>query len=251
MVLLAGGFWVFHHVERFLFNDPRFQLAAAAEYGVDPPGLFVEGVTNASRKAVLSTFQEDLGRSLYLVPLETRRNQLLKLEWIREASVARIWPNQILIRIEERKPVAFFGESAGAGGKARVWLIDADGALLHVPAHVSFHLPVVTGFHATDKTEDRKARVMRMSRLLRDVGNYGAKISEVNTEDLDNMKVIVQAPDGRALVLWLGDKNFLQRMQDFERTYPDILRMMPTATILDLRVDGGISAVGVRAEKGA
>ena len=249
LIVLAGGLFAFHRLERFLITDARFQLAPAPEYGVDPPGLIIEGVARSSRKAVINAFANDFERSIYLMPLEKRRADLLKIEWIREATVARFWPNQVFLRIDERKPAAFYQEPALQGeSKTRIWLIDEEGVLLHIPPQNAFRLPVVTGFRADAKLEERGRRVLRMLRLMKDVKSYGAKISEVDVSDMDNLKAIVQAPDSRAIVLWLGDKNFYTRMEDFERSYPEIRRRLPGVTTLDMRLDGRISVVGGKGE---
>ena len=245
LVIVAGGMFAFHRAERFLITDSRFQLAPAAEYGVDPAGLNIEGVARSSRKAVINIFANDFERSIYLLPLEKRRAELLKIEWIREATVARFWPNQLFVRIVERKPAAFYQEPAILGeSKSRIWLIDEEGVLLHVPVQNTFRLPVVTGFRADAKIDERSRRVLRMLRLMKDVKNYGAKISEVDVSDMDNLKAVVQAPDNHAMVLWLGDKNFYTRMEDFERSYPEIRKRLPGVSTLDMRLDGRISVVG-------
>ena len=248
LVILAGGLFAFHRLERFLITDSRFQLAPPPEYGVDPPGFTIEGVSRSSRKAIIGTFANDFERSVYLLPLDKRRADLMRVEWVREAAIARFWPNQIFIRLEERKPVAFYQESAQGESKSRIWLIDEEGFLLHIPPRMTFRLPVVTGFRADSKIEDRGKRVLRMLRLMKDVKNFGARISEVDVSDMDNLKAIVQAPDDRVMVLWLGDRNFYTRMEDFERSYAEIRRRLPGVTTLDMRLDGRISVGGGKGE---
>jgi cell division protein FtsQ len=248
LTVLAGGLFAFHRVERFLISHPRFQLAPQPEYGVDPPGMTIEGVARASRRSVINVFANDYGRSVYLMPLEKRRAELLQVEWVRQATVARFWPNQIFVRVEERKPAAFFQESIGTDSKSRIWLIDEEGVLLHLPPQMTFKLPVVVGFRSDAKLEERSRRVLRMLRLMKDVKTYGARISEVDVSDMDNLKALVQAPDHQAMFLWLGDRNFYQRMEDFERSYPEIRRRLPGVTTLDMRLDGRISVVGGKGE---
>jgi cell division protein FtsQ len=250
LAILAGGMFTFHRLERFLIQDERFQFAVPPEYGADPPGLRIAGVARASRKAVLQTFQPDFGTSVYLIPLDQRRAQLMKIEWVRSATIARIWPNELVVRMEERNPVAFFETSSGRS-KVKIMMIDEDGTLLAPPGQVKFRLPVITGFRAEDPLKERRERVLRMMRLMKDIKEYATRVSEVNTEDMDNLKAIVEAPNARtadpnrrALLLWLGDRNFHQRIEDFDRSYPEIRRKLPDATMLDLRLDGRISVVG-------
>ena len=248
LIVLAGGLFAFHRVEHFLITDSRFQLAPSPEYGVDPPGFSIEGVSRSSRKAVLNVFANDFERSVYLMPIEKRRLELTRIEWVREATIARFWPSQIFVRIEERKPAAFYQEAARGNVKSRIWLIDEDGVLLHIPPQMTFHLPIVTGFRADISIVERSKRVLRMLRLMKDVKSFGARISEVDVSDMDNLKAIVQAPDNHAMALWLGDKNFYTRMEDFERSYPEIRRRLPGVSTLDMRLDGRISVVGGKGE---
>ena len=51
----------------------------------------------------------------------------------------RLWPNRVLVRVAERKPVAFVTLSG-----SRYGLIDEDGVILP-PATDRFHLPVLQG----------------------------------------------------------------------------------------------------------
>ena len=45
--------------------------------------------------------------------------------WIRQASVARVWPNRVIVRVQERTPVAFVRLNA-----SRFGLIDNEGVIL-------------------------------------------------------------------------------------------------------------------------
>ena len=38
------------------------------------------------------------------MPLAERRRRLLAIDWVEDASVSRLWPNRVLVRITERKP---------------------------------------------------------------------------------------------------------------------------------------------------
>ncbi len=242
--VIAGGLYAFQKVELFLLRDPRFVIAIP-DFGLDSPSLKIQGLRYASRSHVLRVFAPDFGRSLYQVPLKDRRAHLLQVDWVRDASVSRIWPNQLLIRVMEREPVAFIQVPA-PGGVSRFSLIDADGVVLQPPKQAVFKLPLVLGI----KTEDPRQRrdgVHRMSRLLEELGPLSAKVSEVDVGDPDNLKVTTKV-DNRAITLLLGDHNFPQRMQNFLTHYPQIQQKLPSATTLDLRLEDRITAVEGNAE---
>ena len=66
-----------------------------------------EGLTYASRAKVQRVFAGDFDRSIFSVPLAERRRRLLAIDWVEDASVSRVWPDRLVVRIRERKPVAF------------------------------------------------------------------------------------------------------------------------------------------------
>jgi len=177
------------------------------------------GVAHASRTRMLATFNADFGRSVFLMPIAERRRRLLAVDWVEDASIARIWPNQIAVRIQERKPVAFVNIPAPHGRGARVMLIDAEGVLLEPPRPIALHVPVLAGITEDQAEPERRQRVQAMLGLLDDLGALGKDISEVNAADSQNL-IIVTRVEGRALELVMGNQNFAARMQNFWTTIP-------------------------------
>ena len=97
--MLAGvSLYALHLTEGFLMRDPRFVFAGPQEPGEESRNLQIEGVTHASRAHVASAFGPDFGKSVYLVPLAERRRNLLAVNWVRDATVLRVWPNEVLVR---------------------------------------------------------------------------------------------------------------------------------------------------------
>ncbi|HEV2688238.1 MAG TPA: FtsQ-type POTRA domain-containing protein, partial [Bryobacteraceae bacterium] len=237
-VLLASGIYASQRFEAFMIRDPRFFLPGPADYGLESPNLDIQGIQYASRAHILQVFAHDYGRSLYLFPLAERRNALLDLKWVRDASVARIWPNRIQVRITERRPAAFV--KLPGTNIIRWGLIDADGVILDPPSKATFRLPVLSGVQPGESLDMRGKRVRRMQRLINELGKLADGVSEVDVTDLDNLRINEQV-DGRMLSLMLGDHNFASRVQNFLEHYPDIHRRLPQATTFDLRLDDRIT----------
>jgi len=234
-VALLAGLYGFHRFEHFLIRDPRFTLNGP-EGSPETSTLEISGAAHASRRQIEAVFADDSGRSVYLLPLSDRRETLRTVDWVKDASVARIWPNRVIVSVAERKPVAFVTLAS-----SRFALIDADGVILP-PATDRFVLPVLRGVRASDPITERRERVGRMLRLTRDLGEMTAKISEIDVSDRDNLKVTVPY-EGRAETLLLGDHNFALRYQNFVRNYPEIKRRLPGAATLDLRLEDRITVV--------
>jgi cell division protein FtsQ len=232
-VLLIASIYVFHRLEQFLIRDPRFALSGVEG---DPAAIEIAGASHASREQIERVFSIDLGRSVYLLPLADRRDSLRTVDWVKDASIARLWPNRVMVRVQERKPVAFLSLAP-----ARFALIDEDGVILP-PATDRFTLPVLTGVRASDSIETRHDRVHRMLRLTTDLGENVRNISEIDVSDRDNLKVTVPR-DGHIVTLLLGDRGFAQRYDNFLNHFGEIKRKLPNAATLDLRLEDRITVV--------
>jgi cell division protein FtsQ len=187
-------------------------------------------------------FKADEGQSIFRVPIEERRKRLQELKWVRRASVSRVWPNFIDVRVEERVPVAFVQlASYRRDQPARISLIDEDGELLPVTPGIEYGFPVLTGIREDQQVAARGARVRLMRRFLRELGDLGKKVSEVNVCKEDNIRVVYPL-DGRAISLAMGGEQFRARLERFLRYYPEIQKKMPTVAALDLRLEDRITA---------
>jgi cell division protein FtsQ len=233
--VLGVALYAWHVTEQFLIRDARFAMNGPD--GADDASVIeVQGATHASRKAIQSTFADDLGRSVYLLPLADRRATLRTVDWVKDASVARVWPNRVLVRIAERQPVAFVALTP-----SRFGLMDEDGVILPAAAD-RFHLPVLRGVRSSDPLPERRDRVQRMLRVLRDLGANADKIAEVDATDRGDIKVM-QSDGGRMVTLILGDQHYALRYQNFLNHYSEIRDKLPGASSLDLRLEDRITVV--------
>jgi len=235
LAILLASLDAYRRLEQFLIRDSRFTLNVAGA-GSEPDSLLLTGATHASARAVEAVFAEDAGRSVYLVPLAERRATLRTVDWVKDANVARLWPNQIVVSVTERKPVARVGLSGN-----REALVDEDGVML-TPGQERYHLPRLDGVSASDAVATRRQQMGRFLNLMKELGDAGAKISEVDISDPDDLKI--QEPlDGRTVTLLLGDQHFALRHQSFLNYYAEIHKKLPKATVLDLRLEDRITVV--------
>lgn len=217
-------------VRRYVHSDPQFNLSRDHK-----DALSIEGLRYGSRTRVLHVFASDFDRSIFAAPLEERRRQLLAIDWIEDASVSRLWPDRLVVRIRERKPVAFVFSPSG------VLLIDSQGVLLEPPAQAQFSFAVLSGIGSQDTPEQRRQRVRAFQRVQDEMGYMAKDISEVNASDLDNIRVVAQVDD-RAVELLLGDSEFGRRYQNFLSHYPEIRKRSPEVKRFDLRLEDRITA---------
>jgi len=197
--------------------------------------LRIEGLVYASRSKVFRVFALDYEHSVFAISLDERSRRLLAIDWIEDASVARIWPNRLIVRVRERTPVAFVFFRSG------VLLIDRHGVLLDPPAQAQFTYPVLGGVRE-DETEDQRAEHVRAMLAVQDDLGYLAKdVSEIDAADPDTIRIVAKV-DNRALELTLGDSNYARRYRNFLNHYPEIEKHSPQVKSFDLRLDDRITA---------
>ena len=237
VVILAA-----QRLDRFLHDDPRFRLRHAELGSKLSPDVRLAGVRRVPLQSIRAVFASDEGQSVFRVPLAERRRKVEEIKWVRRASVSRVWPNLLDVRLEERVPVAFVQLSSGRrrDGGGRVSLIDADGELLPVTPGLEA-LPLLTGIREDQQSAARAARVKLMRELLAELGPLGKPVSEIDVCREDDIKVVYPI-DGRAITLSMGSEQFRARLERFLHYYPEIQKRMPGVAALDLRLEDRITA---------
>jgi cell division protein FtsQ len=217
-------------VRRFAMGDPQFTLSRDRK-----DSLTLYGVRYASRGKIFRIFAPDFERSTFAMPLGARRRELLAVDWVEDASVSRIWPDRVVVRIRERRPIAFVSFRTG------VLLIDGHGVLLDPPVQAQFAFPVLSGIRESESAAERREHVRTFLRVQDDMGYLMKDISEVDVSDPDSIRVVAQVGN-RALELLVGDMDFARRYQNFLSHYPEIQRHSPEVKLFDLRLEDRITA---------
>jgi cell division protein FtsQ len=228
--LFVGTAYAAVRVRRYVLFDAQFKLSRD-----DADALTLQGLRYTSRSKVQRVFTADYGRSVFGVPLAERRRRLLAIDWVEDATVSRIWPDRLAVRIHERHPVAFVFFRSG------VLLIDAYGILLDPPAQAQFTFPVLSGIREDETEAQRARRVRALLKVQEGLGPLAKDLSEVNAADLDNIHMVTQV-ESRALEFILGEANFGRRYQNFLNHYPEIKRRSPEVKSFDLRLEDRITA---------
>jgi len=246
VIALLLFLWIGSKIDEFLATEPRFALAPPVETGEPSPNLQITGMKRADREEVLKIFAPDLGKSIYLVPLDERRERLTKIDWVRDASVLRIWPNRIQVHLTERVPVASIHlpstpRDVELGQVFHLALIDNEGTILTPYGTARPPAPVVTGVSPEVPIEERKIRVQRVVKLMREAGIYRERIALVDASDPNNLK-LHQPFMQREIVLYLGHEKFLVRLENYF-TNIDKLPQNPNIPGFDLQSETQIVAL--------
>lgn len=237
-----GAAWTLWQGETFLQSDTRFRIAHEDE---DAEAIVIRGARRAQPGALHRVFEPDRGRSLYELNPEKRRAHLRTVEWVRDASVRRIWPNRVAVDIVEREPVAFIQVPSGPSGSFEnpvsysPRLIDPDGFILSVRGEAPRELPLLTGLNPREDIEIRRTRVQKMLKLLNSAGDHRRNISEIDASRTDNLRAVYQI-DGRQVTLILGSERFRERIDLFLRNWETGKEAVMPGDSLDLTYEDRI-----------
>lgn len=113
----------------WLGQRPMFDLRGVA---IEPaPGY---DLRHASTRLLAQSARRGLRGNFFTVDLDALRAAMESVPWVRHAAVRRIWPNRLVVDIEEHRPLAIWGESRlvntfGELYTANVGEAEEDGAL--------------------------------------------------------------------------------------------------------------------------
>ena len=210
-------------------SAPRFRIESSDQ-------VEIAGIENVTRRQVMDVLGGDIGRNIFFIPLDQRKQQLEQIPWVESASVARLMPNRLKVAITERTPVAFVQIRNKAA------LIDSHGVVMDLPANSSkkYSFPVLVGMGDSEPLSTRAARMKLFSELLRELdadgAQYSRELSDIDLSDPEDVKVTVSDPQGEVLV-HLGSAGFTERFKLYKAHVQEWRQQVRKLASVDLRYE--------------
>ena len=218
-------------------------VAAASGVLLSAPGLAVDrllvrGHSRLSAADIEARLASVRGVNILRVDLEAHRARVLESPWVAEATLWRVLPSTIEVRVVERVPevLARIGQ--------QLYLMDATGVLLAEfgPLFGNLDLPIVDGI-ATTPTRGAAARVdparLAVTRRLLDAlearPTLRARVSQI---DVTNPHDLVVLLDDDAAYLHVGDEQFVERLTTYLEMGPTLADQFQDIDYVDLRFEG-------------
>ena len=142
--LVRGGY-----IEGFssLYGTPITAITRVAGFGVE--SVTISGLFRLNEKDVLRAADIGMNSALPFIDVEAVRANLMRLPIVKEASVRKMYPDQVFISVEEREPYALWQLNG------EIFAIAADGRVmegLHEDGLAS--LPLVAGVDAAEHAQE-------------------------------------------------------------------------------------------------
>ena len=174
-------------------------------------------------------------QSIFHVDLGEYRVRLLDSPWVSDAVLWRVFPSTVQVRVTERTPLAV------ARLNRLSYLVDATGTIIDAagPQYREFDLPIVDGLLADDAsgTLADPERVQLVERLLADLSGRSDLLKRISQVDVSNPRNAVVLLDGEPARLFLGDRDFLARLQRYEEAAGKVRERVAAIDYFDLRFD--------------
>ena len=98
--------WESGNVPKLKNASWKMFILGSEKLGLQVENINLEGRDNSSRKKIFQTVGLKRGQAILAISPNNIREKLIKLPWVRDATVERYLPNTLLIRLSERKPMA-------------------------------------------------------------------------------------------------------------------------------------------------
>ena len=163
----------------------------------------------------------------------------MRSPWLRYAALMRSLPLFLEVVIVERQPVGI-GRING-----ETYLVDEGGVVIdqYGPQYGDLDLPIIDGLTASpvdDGSSVDSARAELAARIVAAVRgrpDMARQVSQIDVADLHNAAVILS---GDPAVIYVGDDQFLQRLQSYVQLAPALRQRVPDIDYVDLRFDDRI-----------
>lgn len=220
-------------------------VAAAVIVLLTAPGLAVDrlvvrGHSRLSASDLESRLAGLRGVNILSVDLASYHARVLESPWVAQASLWRVLPSTIEVRVVERVPAAL----ARVG--QQLFLMDATGKLIAEfgPSFPNLDLPIVDGVAtaqgrgAPRVDPDRALLVRRFLAALDARPDLGDRVSQLDAGNAHDLVVLLK---DTAAYLHVGDERFVERLDAYLEMSPTLGDQFPDIDYVDLRVEGRIA----------
>src|SRR5262245_44273154 len=205
--------WSTYEVVIYLRTAPRFEVQK----------LSVSGASRVPENEVIAKAGFEIGTNIFRVDLDEIRKRVESLTWVRHASVQRVLPDQIVIKIVEREPIGL------TRIRGEIYQFDIDGKILDPDSASGSSFPILDGLRSGDP-EGNLHKVQIYKTVMDELGQ--TSLSEVHIKDSGEVTV-VSASD--PLLINLGVAEFRARWVKYLQLKPQIQQQYPQAVRVDLR----------------
>lgn len=168
--------------------------------------------------------------NLYLLDTKAFEKELQKNPWVHSVSMTHIWPEKLIIKVHEQKPVALWGEDA---------MLAENGTIIKakLPANKmpTGKASLPTLFSPNDKGRNMAAGFLEIRQWMK---GFPLKVVEFKEDMRGSWQVTLE----NGMVLKIGREHHQKRLRRFMVGYQESLKnIINTIKVVDLRYTNGFA----------
>lgn len=190
----------------------------------------------ADRKVLTDRVQLHLEESFYMLDIDAISASLEGMPWVDRAHVRRLWPDRLMIEIDEHVPVARWNERA---------LLAESGTVFEAPQLDPAHPRHLSWSKHLDELPDLRGAKGRHDALLEAWQRYEARLRPIGLEldrleeDARRSQTLVLADD---TAVSLGRDDRERRFETFVSVFPDVVADLESRPAsFDMRYPNGFA----------
>ena len=212
LMMISFG-WGLYRVVVFAGTTERLEIRKVS----------VSGLDHVSENEVLARAGYAPGSNILRVSLDETRRAVEAILWVRHATVQRVWPDELVIVVVEREPIAL------ARIDGEIYQVDVDGVILSTDARTDTSFPVLDGLRPGD-FEGNKRKLEAYNAAIEAIGQ--SELSEVHVSNIGEISVV---PINNPVLIDLGSTDHRVRWEKYVQLRARIREDYPTAFHIDLR----------------
>jgi len=163
--------------------------------------------------------------NLYLLDDEGLEEKIENNPWVHSASLTHVWPNKLLVKIYEQKPVAFWGEKA---------MLAENGTIIKaVNEKQKNQLPLL--YSPEDKGRNMASGFLKIRKMMK---GFPVKLIEFKEDSRGSWQIKLE----NGMVLKIGRKQQEKRLKRFMVAYKQSLNtVVDKINMVDLRYTNGFA----------
>jgi len=179
----------------------------------------IDPLQRVSHQQLQAQVAKDLDKGFFKLNLAEVQNDVLLSPWVKSAQVSRVWPNKIVISVQERTPLAQWDKRS---------LVDRDGQIFTPEKkNMPSGLPAFSG--PQDAVQDMVNNYAKFSQVL---AAEHLTIKSIHVSDRMSWSITLT----NGLVVNLGRKEIIERLHRFVSVYGTIFASVhENAKYVDMR----------------
>ncbi len=221
LALIVGGGGL---MAQLLFDSSYFKIDEVR----------VEKQVRVSEEEIVALSDITMGSNIFELDLERIGRKIEENPWIYSAQVQRLFPKTVVIRVEERSPMAVINLDY-------LYYVDGRGEIFKVlEAHDSLDYPVITGLERKDlleRPEESRRQLQGMMEVIEELSKRRIfALNDVSEIHLEASGEVVLYTCNGGIPVNIGTHDYQAKLDRLERIFSDLKPRLRALKYIDLNV---------------